>query len=203
MMENSGISMRTNTLLILCMAVLAGCGGMSERTDYKSDAAKVAALEVPPDLVLPKTDDHYTIPEGGGAKAENYSEYARNGAACSCKESAAVPSANGSQPKPPQAVAAATVPPKLQDMAGGGKSILVSEPFDRCWLTVGQALDSARIAVDDKDRSKGLLFLKGGHNQVTVRAVAAGCEVAVNDGSGKVSDETKRITDALYKNLGK
>jgi outer membrane protein assembly factor BamC len=202
MMENSGISMRTNILLILCMAVLAGCGGMSERTDYKSDAAKVAALEVPPDLVLPKTDDHYTIPEGGRTQAESYSDYARNGTSCSCKEAAAAP-ANGSQPKRPQVVAAATAPPKLQGLPDGGKSILISEPFDRCWLRVGQALDSARIAVDDKDRSKGLLFLKGGHNQVTVRAVAAGCEVAVNDGSGKSSDETNRITDALYKNLGK
>jgi uncharacterized lipoprotein len=205
-MENSGISMKTKILLILFPALVAGCGMThGERTDYQNEAAKVAALEVPPDLVPPKTNDHYTIPAGGGTETESYSQYAKGNAgqnsSCTCNDKAAAP-AGSAQPKAPQVAAAATVPPSLRKLPGGGKGIVINEPFDRCWLDVGLALDSAGIAVDDKDRSKGLFYLKGG-NQVTVRTDEAGCEVAASNASGAVSSETNDVIDALYKGLGK
>lgn len=195
--------MKTKILLILFPAFVAGCGMThGERTDYQNDAARVAALEVPPDLVPPKTNDHYTIPAGSGTKAESYSNYAKGGAgqnsSCTCNNTASTGSAGQSVRK----VAAAKVQPRLRKLPGGGKGILINEPFDRCWLRIGLALDSASISVDDKDRSKGLFYLKGG-NQVTVRTDAAGCEVAAGNSSGVVSDETNSVIDALYKHLGK
>jgi uncharacterized lipoprotein len=190
--------MRTATLLFLLMTMLAGCGITGgERTDYKDDAEKVHALEVPPDLVLPKTDDHYTVPEGGNETTASYSDYVKSNAqnpSCICKDAVAAP-ASSVQPAPQ----AAAQPPRLQDMADGSKSILMGEPFDRCWLRIGQALDGAGIVVDDKDRSKGLFFLRGGKNQVAVKTTAAGCEVAASNGSS----EAKGIIEALYKQLGK
>lgn len=175
---------------LLPLALLAGCSATGgERKDYQNDAAKVAALAVPPDMVLPRTDDHYTVPEGG-ATAASYSEYARSNAqnsACVCKENVA-PAA-----VPPSA------PAKLQDSPDGGKRLLLSEPFDRCWLRAAQALDAAGIVVEDKDRSKGQFFLKGGKDQVTVKVAEAGCEVATS----MHGDEGTRIIEALYKQLGK
>jgi uncharacterized lipoprotein len=204
MMKGVGISMRTKILPILLLAAVAGCStSNSERTDYKNDAAKAAVLEVPPDLVPPKSEDRYTVPDGGGGTVTSYSEYARSNAqnqACTCKEATAAPAS--SVPPAPHAAAVAAQPPKLKDRPDGSKSILIGEPFDRCWLSVGEALDRAGIAVEDKDRSKGLLYLKGGKNQITVKADATGCEVAADNGSGASSDETKRTIDALYKKLG-
>lgn len=199
--------MKTKILLILFPALVAGCGMThGERTDYQNDAARVAALEVPPELVLPKTNDHYTIPAGGKAETESYSEYVKGSAdqnsSCTCNDKASAAPAGSAQSQAPKVVAVATVPPRLRELSGGGKGILISQPFDRCWLTVGVALDRAGIAVDDKDRSKGLFYLKGG-NQVTVRTDEAGCEVAASNASGAVSSETNDVIDALYKGLGK
>jgi outer membrane protein assembly factor BamC len=182
----------------LALAALAGCGTV-ERSGYEADAAKVAALEVPPDMVLPRSDDRYTVPDGSTSSATNYSDYARanaksadQNATCSCKDATL---AAASTPPP----VAPVTPPKMQSAPDGSKRISISEPFDRCWLKVSQALDSARIVVEDRDRSKGQFFLKGGKNQILVKATAASCEVSANDNS----DDNKRTLDALYKQLGK
>lgn len=203
MMKKCG--MRTAALSIMLITALAGCSSTgSEREDYKKDAGKAPPLEVPPGLVLPKADDHYLVPDGGET-ATNYSDYAKSNAAqnqaCTCKDSAVVP-VSGVQPAP-LAVVAPVAPPKLQDLADGSKNILISEPFDRCWLKVDQALDHAHVVVEDKDRSNGQFFLKGGKNQVTVKTVTAGCEVAANNGKGASNSDTKNVIDTIYKNLGK
>ena len=49
--------------------------------------------------------------------------------------------------------------PRLQETDGGGKIILLSEPFDKSWRKVGLALDQAGIVVDDMDRADGVYFL--------------------------------------------
>lgn len=211
-MENTGSKMKTTTLLIFFLLALAGCSTNTERTDYKNDAAKAPPLEVPPDLVLPSGDSKYSVPDGNSETVATYSDYAKNStaqpSACVCKDANAAPP-SGAQLKVPPPATAVAVPPKLLDHPDGSKSILISEPFDRCWLKVGQAMDQAGIVAEDKDRSKGLLYLKGGHNQLSVTAKTAGqtgaasCEVAANNGSGAVNDETRHIIDALYKNLSK
>ncbi len=185
--------------MILSVAALAGCSLFESKVDYKSDAEKAAALDVPPDLTVPATEDHYTVPEGGKESATSYSEYAKSTQtpACVCKEQPAAPASA------PAATAPVAAAPKLEAQPDGSKRIVISEPFDRCWLSVGQALDRAKLAVEDKDRTNGQFFLKGGHNQVTVRAVGAACEVAANNGSGATNDETKRIIDQIFTALGR
>lgn len=42
--------------------------------------------------------------------------------------------------------------------AGGG--LIVNEPFDRAWRRVGLALDRVGFTVEDRDRSKGLFFVR-------------------------------------------
>lgn len=213
-MESYGINMRTTSLIICLLLALDGCSTGGERTDYQKDAAKAPPLEVPPDLVLPSADGRYAVPDGNSERVAVYSEYAKSNAAqnqaCVCKDAAAAPTKAllpASAVVPASAVAAAPqlAPPKLQDRPDGSKSILISEPFDRCWLKVTQALDQADIAVEDKDRSKGLLYLKGGHNQLSVQAQggAASCEVSASNGSGAGNSETKRVIEALYKSLSK
>jgi outer membrane protein assembly factor BamC len=117
--------------------------------------------------------------------------------------------------------------PKLQALADGNKTILLSEPFDKSWRKVGLALERAGIVVEDKDRAKGVYFVrvteavkekgwldkmafwrnedsaKPMRYQVTVHEDSANCEVAANNGNGESNPITQRIIDALYKALGK
>ena len=107
--------------------------------------------------------------------------------------------------------------PKLNKLADGSESILLSEPFDKSWRKVGLALEQAKIMLADKDRSKGIYFLSAGKDdvkskqdsgkivrmQVNVRESNSGCEVTVNDGAGGNNAETQKVTDTLFKSLGR
>jgi outer membrane protein assembly factor BamC len=44
--------------------------------------------------------------------------------------------------------------------ADKGGSLTVKEPFDRAWRRVGLALDRIGFTVEDRDRSKGLFFVR-------------------------------------------
>lgn len=44
--------------------------------------------------------------------------------------------------------------------AAGAGSLQVKEPFDRAWRRVGLALDRAGFTVEDRDRAKGLYFVR-------------------------------------------
>jgi outer membrane protein assembly factor BamC len=60
-----------------------------------------------------------------------------------------------------QQVASAVDTPKasLAKQGGSGK-LTLNEPFDRAWRRVGLALDRVGFTVEDRDRSKGLYFVR-------------------------------------------
>jgi outer membrane protein assembly factor BamC len=122
--------------------------------------------------------------------------------------------------------AEASAPPRLQDSASGGKIIVLAEPFDRGWREVGLALDKAGLTVDDKDRAGGVYYLRVAapqqekglldklafwrkdekkmlRYQVMVRQTDTGSEVSAKAGEGENGQETERIINLLYQNLGK
>jgi outer membrane protein assembly factor BamC len=49
---------------------------------------------------------------------------------------------------------------KLVTAAGGASALNVSEPFDRAWRRVGLALDRVGFTVEDRDRSKGIYYVR-------------------------------------------
>jgi outer membrane protein assembly factor BamC len=126
--------------------------------------------------------------------------------------------------QPAQEEAAA---PKLQPQVNGSNIVLLAEPFDKSWRKVGLALERAGFMVEDKDREKGVYFLrveetvgkkgffaglafwrkaesaKPARYQVTVHEGDTGCEVAADNGNGESNPTTQRIIDGLYKALGK
>jgi outer membrane protein assembly factor BamC len=70
----SHVWIRSLVCLATCAAI-AGCGSFeipSKKIEYKS-SAKLAPLDVPPDLTRPTADDRFTVPSG----AATYSEYQR------------------------------------------------------------------------------------------------------------------------------
>ena len=64
--------------------------------------------------------------------------------------------------KAKQTVAAAAVPVRASlSKSGDGRDLLkVQEPFDRAWRRVGLALDRVGFTVEDRDRQKGLYFVR-------------------------------------------
>ena len=54
----------------------------------------------------------------------------------------------------------AAIAPKLQTMPNGSKVIVLSEPFDRSWRTVGLALEHEGFVLEDKDRANGVYLLR-------------------------------------------
>lgn len=96
----------------------------------------------------------------------------------------------------------------LQTTADGSKSILLNEPFDKSWRKVSLALEQAGIALEDKDRSKGVFFLrsakdKADASQVNVRESGAVCEVTVSNSKGASTADTQQLIDKLYQQLSK
>jgi len=124
-----------------------------------------------------------------------------------------------------------SVAAKLQTLANGNKVILISEPFDRSWRTVGLALERAGFVLEDKNRANGVYFVsveeksnaekdnkslldklafwrkeeatKPSRYEVTVHENNSGCEVAANNGKGDSNASSQKIIEALLKALGK
>lgn len=46
------------------------------------------------------------------------------------------------------------------DSSGGTSTLDLAEPFDRAWLRVGLALDRTNFTVDNRDRAKGLYYVR-------------------------------------------
>jgi outer membrane protein assembly factor BamC len=54
----------------------------------------------------------------------------------------------------------ATAPAQVADTSGGAATLQLAESFDRAWLRVGLALDRTNFTVDNRDREKGLYFVR-------------------------------------------
>jgi uncharacterized lipoprotein len=188
---------------LVALSLLVGCSSFTDReVDYKAGATKSQPLEVPPNFTSPEADQRYAIPGKNGEKVASYSEYSKQKAEEPCVAPVAAPPANQSAPTPSA---------KLQEN-GGVKSIQLSEQFDRSWRRVGLALDSAKLVVTDKDRSKGIYFLAAAPDkdkkkqpdyQLLVRENSEGSEVAVVDHSGNSDAESARLIDVIFRNLDK
>jgi outer membrane protein assembly factor BamC len=110
----------------------------------------------------------------------------------------------------------------LREIAGGNTIIVVNDAFDRSWRKVGLAIESAGLAVEDKDREKGIYFLRPvklesgwldklkfwkssedttRHYRVTVKDGGTSCEVSIIDQDGASNKVTKQMLEAIYKNI--
>jgi outer membrane protein assembly factor BamC len=110
----------------------------------------------------------------------------------------------------------------LREISGSGIIIVVNDAFDRAWRKVGLAIESAGLAVEDKDREKGIYFLRpvklesgwldklmfwkskediSRRYRVYVKDGGATCEVSIIDQDGASNKVTKQMLEAIYKNI--
>ncbi len=59
-----------------------------------------------------------------------------------------------------QQIAASTEAPRASMASQSGGNLTVNEQFDRAWRRVGLALDRVGFTVEDRDRSKGIYFVR-------------------------------------------
>jgi len=111
----------------------------------------------------------------------------------------------------------------LLEVFDGSKIIVVNDAFDRTWRRVGLAIEGAGLAVEDKDRARGVYFLRppkaekgwvdslmfwqddeaaDRRYRVNVKDGGASCEVTVTDQDGTGDDATAALLEAIYKNIG-
>lgn len=110
----------------------------------------------------------------------------------------------------------------LREISAGNTVVVVNDAFDRSWRKVGLALESAGLAVEDKDRDKGIYYLspvrlESGwldklkfwksnedttrHYRVNVKDGGTSCEVTVVDQDGASNKVSKQMLEAIYKNI--
>lgn len=184
---------------VLVLSLLAGCGLIPERTpvDYKNGGTPAPALEVPPDLTLPGASQRYAIPAADGTQVASYSDYSRD--VKEAEQPCAAPV--------PAPVAAAEVEPVRLMSVEGQRFVLLSEPFDRAWRKVSLALERAKIATGDVNRSKGMFYLKTTEKQPSELRVLVqetkGVSVVTVAADAVAQAEAARILDLLFKQLEK
>ncbi|MGN6086380.1 outer membrane protein assembly factor BamC [Trinickia sp.] len=119
--------------------------------------------------------------------------------------------------------------PATIDMSGGATTLDLADRFDVAWLRVGLALDRTNFTVDNRDREKGIYYVRyadstqelkrdglfgklfysapkqksGKEFLVNVQAKGTGTEVSVVDASGQAdtSSEAKNLISLLHAQL--
>jgi outer membrane protein assembly factor BamC len=110
----------------------------------------------------------------------------------------------------------------LHEVSPGNIIVVVNDPFDRSWRKVGLALESAGLVLEDKDRDKGIYYLRPvklesswldklkfwksnkditSHYRVIVKDGGSSCEVTVIDQGGASNKISKQMLEAIYKNI--
>ncbi len=216
----------------VALASLAGCNSLglgSKRIDYSAGAAQVPALEVPPDLTAPASDERYRVPQGDGEGVATYSDYSKGSTAQDRSAGAALPReaepASAAVATSSVAVISASGPAgtaSLEEIFDGSKIVVMNDAFDRSWRKVGLAIERAGLAVEDKDRVKGIYYLRpvkaesglldklqfwkvsedtNRRYRVNVKDGGKACEVSVTDQDGASDDAARQMIEAIYKNI--
>ena len=218
----------------LMLALLVGCSMFkAKQIDYAAEAKSIPSLEVPPDLTRPPSDEHYQIPPGAMA---TQSASAGLGQVPLLVVAAAANESTGNQEgtAEPAASAVAATPAaaantlelagmaSLREMSGGNTIIVLNDPFDRSWRKVGLALEGAGLVVEDRNREKGIYYLRpvrldrswldklmfwksdedtSRHYRVIVKDGGNTCEVSITDQTGASNKVSKQMLEAVYKNI--
>ena len=110
----------------------------------------------------------------------------------------------------------------LEEIFDGSKIIVMNDAFDRSWRRAGLAIERAGLAVEDRDRIRGIYFLKpanaekgwmdklmfweddedtGRRYRVNIKDGGTVCEVSVTDQDGAKDETSGQILEAIYKNI--
>ncbi len=111
----------------------------------------------------------------------------------------------------------------LHEIFDGSQILVINDAFDRSWRRVGLAIERAGIVVEDRDRARGIYFIKPAkvekgwldslkfwadepaadrRYRVSIKDGGALCEVSVTDQDGAKDAATKQMIEAIYQHIG-
>ena len=110
---------------------------------------------------------------------------------------------------------------KLLETSDGNGVIVISDAFDKSWRIAGLAIERAGLTVEDKDRDKGIYFLRPAKAEnswtdklkfwkdsepskryrVIVKDGGAACEISVTDQNGARDKASNKMLESIYKNI--
>ncbi|TAN83800.1 MAG: outer membrane protein assembly factor BamC [Gallionella sp.] len=134
---------------------LAGCGAMGsggKRIDYRSGAVQVPALEVPPDLTTPSSDERYKVPLGDGETVTTYSDYNKGGAAQGRNGSAVLPEVKGVR----------------LERSGAQRWLVVNDKPENVWPAVKAFWQENGLAVKSEDQAAGVMETDWAENRAKI-----------------------------------
>lgn len=148
-----GVSCAALVLLVGCKSL--GLGG--KRIDYGAEAGKVPALEVPPDLTVPTTDERYRVPQGNGEGVATYSDYRRGDAAGSEERPAVLPEVKGVR----------------LERNGAQRWLSVNDKPENVWPAVKAFLQENGLAIQSEDQAAGLMETDWAESRDGIRNVVS------------------------------
>jgi outer membrane protein assembly factor BamC len=110
----------------------------------------------------------------------------------------------------------------LREVSAGETVIIINDAFDRSWRKVGLAIESAGLSVEDKDREKGVYYLRpvkldrdwldklkfwkndvdtSRHYRVQVKDGGTSSVVSIVDQEGASNKVSKQMLRAIYKQI--
>ena len=164
----------------------------------------------------------------GGSEQRALDELAENqsSAAASSVATVATVAASAVAAAGPATISAPELPGSavLREISDGSTIIVMNDTFDRSWRKVGLAIENAGLGVEDKDREKGIYYLRpikietgwldklkfwksnvdtSRHYRVIVKDGGTSCEVSVTDQSGASNKASGEMLDGIYKTVSK
>lgn len=146
---------------------LAGCSSMglgNKRIDYRSGAAQVPTLEIPPDLTTPGSDDNFKVP--GAANVATYSDYSKGGDALPAGRSAVLPEVKGVH----------------LERNGAQRWLVVADKAENVWPVVKAFFQENGLTVASEDQAAGVMETDWAENRAKIP------QDAVRSVLGKVFD---------------
>jgi len=136
---------------------LVGCSAMglgNKRIDYRAGSEQVPALEIPPDLSTPETDNRYQVAAGDGETVQSYSDYTRG---ATSGESRAVRSS-----------VLPTVKGVSLERNGAKRWLLVQDSAENVWPVVTSFLRKTGLNIKKEDPAAGVIETDWAENRASI-----------------------------------
>ena len=154
------------------LASLVGCSAVGlgdKRIDYRSGATQVPALELPPDLTMPASDDRYKVPGSEGESVATYSDYTRGGVVERRTGSAVLPEVKGAR----------------LERNGAQRWLVVNDQPENVWPVVKAFFQENGLNIKSEDQAAGVMETDWAENRAKVE-------------QGVIRETISKVFDSLY-----
>jgi outer membrane protein assembly factor BamC len=138
------------------LVLLVGCKSLglgSKRIDYGAGATQAPALEVPPDLTAPASDERYRVPQGNEESVATFSDYSKGGAAATQGSAGAVlPEVKGVR----------------LERSGTQRWLVINDKPENVWSVVKAFWQENGLTIKSEDQAAGVMETDWAENRANI-----------------------------------